>query len=66
LQEKQEPNMADHKHHAGDDVPAGTMDPADYNEHYKMWLNFWSGAKWSALSLLIVAALLAIFRTHNG
>jgi aa3 type cytochrome c oxidase subunit IV len=55
--------MAENTHHASEDVPAGTM---DITEHVKMWLTFWSVAKWSALSLLIIAALLAIFRTHNG
>ena len=57
--------MADHTHKAGDATP-GIMAPAEYNEHYKMWLNFWAGAKWSALSLIVIAALLAFFRTHNG
>ena len=58
--------MADHTHHAGNDAPTGTMKPADFHEHYQMWLNFWAGAKWSALVLIIIAGLLAIFRTHNG
>jgi len=57
--------MADHTHHAGD-APTGTMNPADFREHYQMWLNFRAGAKWSALAIIIIAGLLAIFRTHNG
>jgi hypothetical protein len=58
--------MADHTHHAGDGVPTGRMSAAEYNDHFKMWLNFWATAKWSALTLIVIAALLAIFRTHNG
>ena len=57
--------MADHTHHAGD-APTGTMNPADFREHYQMWLNFRAGAKWSALAIIIIAGLLAIFRIHNG
>lgn len=56
--------MASNTHHAvEDDAPKGTM---DISEHMKMWLAFWNGAKWSAAGILVVAALLAIFRTHNG
>ena len=46
-----------------DDAPKGTMDISD---HVKMWLAFWNGAKWSAAGIVVIVALLAIFRTHNG
>ena len=56
--------MASNTHHASeDDAPKGTM---DISNHVKMWLTFWNGAKWSAAGILLIAALLAIFRTHNG
>jgi len=42
---------------------AGTMDISD---KVKTWHAFWNGAKWSVLGILIIAAFLAIFRTHNG
>jgi hypothetical protein len=38
----------------------------DISEHMKMWLTFWSMAKWSTACVVALAALLAIFRTHNG
>ncbi len=55
--------MAEHSLQSTDDAPKGTM---DITEHVKMWLTFWSLAKWSAAGVLAIAALLAIFRTHNG
>ena len=55
--------MAEHSHQSTDAAPKGTMDISD---HVKMWLTFWSMAKWSAATVVIIAALLAIFRTHNG
>ena len=55
-----------HSPHTGDENRGGQMDSAEYAEHYKMWLSFWSAGKWGAISLIIIAALLAIFRTHNG
>ncbi len=36
--------MAEHSHQSADDAPQGTM---DITEHVKMWLTFWSMAKWS-------------------
>ena len=54
--------MAENHHPPGEHVQ-GTMDITD---HVKTWLAFWNTAKWSTLGLIIVAALLALFRTHNG
>ena len=54
--------MAEHSH-PSTDAPKGTM---DITQHVKMWLTFWSLAKWSTAGVLAIAALLAIFRTHNG
>ena len=59
--------MADKGHHAGhgshDEPAAGTMDMSD---HIKTWHAFWNGTKYSVLGLLVIAAILALFRTHNG
>ena len=55
--------MAEHAHPNANDATPGTMDLTD---HVKMWLTFWSMAKWSALTVIVIAGLLAIFRTHNG
>ena len=55
--------MAVHSNQSIDDTPKGTM---DISEHVKMWLTFWSLAKWSTACVIALAALLAIFRTHNG
>ncbi|HEX5280644.1 MAG TPA: aa3-type cytochrome c oxidase subunit IV [Micropepsaceae bacterium] len=56
--------MSSNTHHAvEDDAPKGTMDISD---HVKMWFAFWNGAKWSAAGIVVIVALLAIFRTHNG
>lgn len=60
--------MADHGHHGGhsannDPSSGGTMDITD---HVKTWLAFWNGAKYGVAGILVLAALLAIFRTHNG
>ena len=56
--------MASNTHHAGEhDAPRGTMDISD---HVKMWLAFWNTAKWSAVGIVAIVVLLAIFRTHNG
>lgn len=56
--------MASNTHHAvEDDAPKGTMDISD---HVKMWLAFWNGAKYSVAGIVVIVALLAIFRTHNG
>ena len=38
----------------------------DITEHTKMWLAFWNGAKWSVVGLIVIAAVLYMFRTHNG
>lgn len=56
--------MAGDSHHASEytDSGAGTMDLRD---HMKTWLAFWAGVKWSAVGLILVAVLLAVFRTHN-
>ena len=54
--------MADN-HHPPGEHPQGTMDISD---HVKMWHAFWNTAKWSSVALIVIAALLALFRTHNG
>ena len=64
LQQNREKSMASNTHHAGeDDAPRGTMDISD---HVRMWLAFWNGAKYSLVGIVVIVALLAIFRTHNG
>jgi hypothetical protein len=55
--------MADNHHPPGEQTPQGTMDIRD---HVKMWHAFWNTAKWSTIALIVLAALLALFRTHNG
>jgi len=50
-------------HHPPGEHNQGTMDIRD---HVKTWHAFWNTAKWSTLALIILAALLAVFRTHNG
>jgi hypothetical protein len=56
--------MAEHNHHPATDTPAaGTMDITD---KLATWNAFWNGAKWSVVGLILIAAMLAIFRTHNG
>jgi hypothetical protein len=56
--------MAEHEEddlaHTGS---AGTMDIAD---KIRTWQAFWNGAKWSVAGIIVIVALLAIFRTHNG
>ena len=59
----QETKMAEHTQHSGEDAPAGSMDISD---HVKTWISFWNGLKWSAAGILVIAVMLAIFRTHNG
>jgi hypothetical protein len=56
--------MANTPHHAGEQstAEAGTM---DISEHMKTWLGFWAGVKWGSVALIVLAILLAIFRTHN-
>ena len=55
--------MAENNHRPDEHLAGGTM---DITEHVKTWLSFWAGAKWAAVGLLVIVALLAIFRTHNG
>ena len=63
--------MADHGHghghghsHGHDNSPAGgTMDISD---KVQSWLAFWNVTKWGVVSLIGLAIILAIFRTHNG
>ena len=54
-----------HEQHPADknDSSGGSM---DISYHVKTWHAFWNGAKWSVVGLVILAALLFIFRTHNG
>jgi hypothetical protein len=53
--------MADDLHH--EPAPAGSMDITD---HMKTYLAFWKATKWGAIGLIVIAILLAIFRTHNN
>ena len=39
----------------------GTM---DLTAHTRTWLAFWTGVKWSIISVVVVLILLAIFRTN--
>jgi len=55
--------MAEKNHEPDEHSSGGTM---DISEKIKTWQAFWGGAKWSVVGLLVIAALLAIFRTHNG
>jgi hypothetical protein len=45
-------------HHPAD---RGTMDLTD---HMKTWLGFWAVIKWSSAGIVLIAILLAIFRTN--
>jgi hypothetical protein len=54
--------MAEHQHPSGEHSSGGM----DITEHTKTWLAFWAGVKWSVVGLVILAALLFFFRTHNG
>ena len=38
----------------------------DITDHVKTWLAFWNVSKWGVIALVILAALLFVFRTHNG
>jgi hypothetical protein len=59
--------MADHGHHHGhghsEQSSHGTM---DMTEKVQTWLAFWNAVKYSVFTLVGLALLLAIFRTHNG
>jgi hypothetical protein len=52
------------QHHPSDNHSAGGS--MDIRDHVKMWLAFWNAAKWAVILLAILAALLFVFRTHNG
>jgi hypothetical protein len=51
------------QHHSPDNHSGGTM---DITEHVKTWHAFWNASKWGVVALIILAALLFVFRTHNG
>jgi hypothetical protein len=51
------------EHHPSDENSCGTKDIRD---HVATWISFWNGVKYSVVGLILIAALLAIFRTHNG
>jgi len=51
------------EHHPSDENSGGTMDISD---HVATWLSFWNGVKYSVVGLILIAAILFIFRTHNG
>jgi hypothetical protein len=58
--------MADKAHHGhghAEPESGGTM---DMTEKVQTWLAFWNVAKYSAAAILLLAVLLAVFRTHNG
>jgi hypothetical protein len=55
--------MAEQHHSLDNHSAGGTM---DITEHVKMWLAFWNVSKWGVVGLIILAALLFTFRTHNG
>ena len=38
----------------------------DMTEKTASWIAFWNVSKWGVVSLIGLAILLAIFRTHNG
>jgi hypothetical protein len=38
----------------------------DMTEKLEAWLAFWNTAKHAVIGILVLAVLLAIFRTHNG
>lgn len=58
--------MADDRHPATEAPSGGTGGTMDISDHVKTWLAFWAGIKWSVVGLIVIAALLFIFRTHNG
>ena len=45
-----------------DNSAEGTMDISD---HVKTWNAFWAGIKWSSIAIIVIAVLLAIFRTNQ-
>ena len=54
-------------HHAHTESPSGgTGGTMDITDHVKTWLAFWNAAKYSTLGVIILVALMAYFRTHNG
>ena len=55
--------MAEDHHNHANHSTGGSM---DITEHVKMWHAFWNTTKWSVVALIGIAALLALFRTHNG
>jgi hypothetical protein len=63
--------MADKGHHAahaghGSHDEAATAGTMDISDHIKTWHAFWNGTKYSVVGLIVIAAILALFRTHNG
>lgn len=38
----------------------------DISDKVQSWIAFWNVTKWGVVSLMGLAVLLAIFRTHNG
>jgi len=56
--------MASNAHNAhSDQATPGTM---DITENLRTWNAFWNVSKYCSAALLVLAALLFIFRTHNG
>ena len=54
-------NQNAHQDNGHENSAEGTM---DISEHIKTWEGFWAATKWSSVGFLVIAALLAIFRTH--
>jgi hypothetical protein len=56
--------MASNAEHAHNDQSTpGTM---DISENLKTWNAFWNVSKYCSVAILVLAALLFFFRTHNG
>ena len=55
--------MAEKAHQDQGEAPdaRGTM---DLTSHMKTWLGFWTGVKWSSITIVVVLLILAIFRTN--
>jgi hypothetical protein len=55
--------MAEHSRNSHA-APSGA--DTDMPAHIKTYQAFLKGTKWSIIGIIIIVALLAIFRTHNG
>jgi hypothetical protein len=55
--------MADEAHNSHHH-PASDRGTMDLTDHMKTWLGFWAAVKWSSVGIIVIAILLAIFRTN--